>query len=91
MKTMSLCLITGLALASTVPAFAQSNDVAYCQALIGKYQTYAGNYNSGRHEVVDQNIDAHLAIDKCKAGDTSGIAVLERELTNAKVDLPPRG
>jgi hypothetical protein len=91
MKTLNICLITGLALASVAPAFAQGNDLVYCQALIGKYQTYAGNYSSGRARSVDQNIDARIAIDKCNAGDPSGIAVLERELTNAKVELPTRG
>jgi hypothetical protein len=90
MKTMSICLITGLALASAAPAVAQGNDLAYCQALISKYQTYVG-HNSGRHESVDQNADARIAIDQCNAGNTAGIAVLEHELTNARIDLPTRG
>jgi hypothetical protein len=29
-------------------------------------------------------------VDKCKAGDTSGIPVLEKALKDAKLDLPPR-
>ncbi|HTR83228.1 MAG TPA: hypothetical protein VMI56_02030 [Reyranella sp.] len=91
MKSIGICLITGLALASAAPAFAQGNDLAYCQALIAKYQTYVGHNSGGRHEDVDQNANARMAIDQCNAGDASGIKVLERELTNARVDLPARG
>jgi hypothetical protein len=91
MKIQSLFLTTGLALAFAVPASAQSTDVAYCQALAGKYQQYAGQGSGGRHGGTDQNIDARMAIEKCKAGDTSGIPTLEQELKNAKIDLPTRG
>jgi len=34
MTIKSICLITGLALASAIPASAQSNDAAYCNALV---------------------------------------------------------
>jgi len=91
MKTMSICLITGLALATAAPAFAQGNDLAYCQALISKYQTYVGHNSGSRHEDVDMNADAHMAIDQCNAGNPAGIPVLERELTNNRIDLPTRG
>jgi hypothetical protein len=89
MKIQSLCLI-GLSLALATPAFAQSNDAAYCKALVGKYQALVAGMGSGRHGEHDQNADAKIAIDKCNAGDTSGIPVLERELTNAKITLPQR-
>ena len=88
MKIQSICLIAGLALASAVPAAAQSNDADYCNARIGKYQHYLSSNGSGKHVGVDQNATAHVAIDKCKAGDFSGIPVLEQELRNAKLDLP---
>ncbi len=90
MKIKSICLITGLALASAVPASAQS-DAQYCNALIDKYQRYLGSSGTGQHLGIDQNAAARVAIDNCKAGDYSGIPVLERELRNAKLELPSRG
>lgn len=89
MKIQSLCL-TGLLLALATPAFAQGNDAAYCKALVGKYQALVAGMGSGRHGENDQNANAKIAIDKCNAGDTSGIPVLEQELRNAKVTLPQR-
>jgi hypothetical protein len=90
MKIHSLFLMTGLALAFAVPASAQSNDVAYCQALTGDYQNYVAR-SSGKHEGVDTNAEARMAIDKCGAGDASGIPVLEQALKNAGMELPTRG
>jgi hypothetical protein len=90
MKVLSFILTTGLALAFVVPASAQSNDTAYCQVLTGKYQEYVAR-GSGRHEGVDTNAEARMAIDKCRAGDVSGIPVLEHALKNAGMDLPTRG
>jgi hypothetical protein len=91
MTIKSICLITGLALASAIPASAQSNDAAYCNALVSEYQHYLGSSGSGKHVGIDQNATARVAIDKCKAGDFSGIPVLEQELRNAKLELPSRG
>ena len=90
MKVQNIFLATGLALAFAGPASAQSNDVAYCQALVSTYQTYLG-HNSGRHGALDANADARVAIDKCNAGDTSGVPVLEQALKNARINLPSRG
>jgi hypothetical protein len=78
MTIKSICLISGLAFAAAVPASAQSNDAAYCSALI-------------KDGGAEQNAPARIAIDKCKANDYSGIPVLEQELRNAKLELPSRG
>jgi hypothetical protein len=91
MTIKSICLITGLVLTAAVPASAQSNDAAYCTALVDKYQHYLSTSATGRHLGVDQNVSARVAIDKCNAGDFSGIPVLEQELRNAKLELPSRG
>ena len=91
MKTKSICLITGLALAAAVPAAAQGNDVAYCHALVSKYQSYVAGLSSGRHGSGDQNAQANVAVDKCNAGDPSGIATLEKILTDNKIELPKHG
>jgi hypothetical protein len=91
MKIQSICLFTCLALASAVPASAQSNDAAYCKALIGKYQHYLANNGSSAHAGIDNNAAARVAIDKCNAGDYSGIPTLEQALQNAKLELPSHG
>ena len=90
MTIKSICLISGLALAAALPASAQSNDQAYCNALVGKYQHYLANNGSSAHAGIDNNTAAHVAVNKCNAGDYSGIPVLEQELRNAKLDLPSR-
>jgi hypothetical protein len=92
MKIQSICLATGLALAFAAPAAGQGSDVVYCHALAAKYQEYMGYGSGGRHGGVDaQNVDARMAVDKCNAGDTSGIPVLEHTLKDAKIELPTRG
>jgi hypothetical protein len=92
MKAINLCLLSGLALAFTAPvAFAQSGDVAYCNALADKYERYVATVGSGRHEITDQNAAAHLAVNECHRGDISGIPVLEKVLTDNRFELPPRG
>ena len=91
MTIKSICLIAGLALASAVPASAQSNDAAYCKALIDKYEHYLASTGAGSQAGIDNSAAARVAIDKCNAGDYSGIPVLERELLNWKLELPSRG
>ena len=91
MTIKSICLISGLSFAAAVPASAQSNDAAYCSALIKEYQHYLLTNASSHHGGAEQNAPARIAIDKCKANDYSGIPVLEQELHNAKLDLPSRG
>jgi hypothetical protein len=90
MTIKSICLISGLALAAALPASAQSNDQAYCNALIVKYQQFLEHSGSSRHSGPSNNAAASVAIDKCKAGDYSGIPALERELQNDKLELPSR-
>jgi hypothetical protein len=92
MKTMSICLMTGFALATALPvsAMAQSSDAAYCQKLTNTYEAYVANVG-GRRDKIDQNADAQIAVNKCQAGDMSGIPVLEQTLRDAKFNLPSRG
>ena len=72
-------------------ASAQSNDAAYCQALIDKYQAYVANINIGRSPQPG-TVDGQVAIEQCRKGNTAaGIPVLEKKLRDAKIDLPRRG
>jgi hypothetical protein len=92
MRIPTLCLATGFALVFASPVLAQSKDVAYCQALASKYQTYLSHGSGGRHGGAnDQDSGARIAADKCMKGDTSGIPVLEHALKDAKIDLPAHG
>ena len=89
-KTMFLglggVLAASFAMSSIASADTASTD--YCNAVVAKYERYLGN-NTGR-SVQPQGIDARVAAEKCKTGDTSGVAALEKALENAKISLPPR-
>ena len=92
MATITRYLLISALLGLPFTAAAQSNDAKYCSALINKYETYLGSSGSGRHVDVDQDAIAKMAVEKCKAGDTStGIPILEGKLRDAKIELPTRG
>jgi len=86
-----MLLGTSVVVATLMPlaAFAQSTDATYCTALVQKYEQYVDK-NSGRVQQL-QSLDARAAVEKCKAGDTSGIPAIEKALKNARIDLPPQG
>jgi hypothetical protein len=69
---------------------AQADDVAYCKALAQTYQRYVVKIDNG-NTVQRGSTGASVALEQCRNGNTAGIPVLERELRNAKVDLPARG
>ena len=81
--------IVAVALAFPAAAFAQSGDVAYCNAVVAKYDQYL-NQDSKRGEQ-PSNLAAKQAVEKCRKGDTSGIPAIEKALKDAKFDLPARG
>jgi hypothetical protein len=68
---------------------APSTDVQYCGALVARYDRFL---NKGGRRGGMQSTDnaANVAAAKCRAGDVSGIADLERALKDAQVALPPR-
>jgi hypothetical protein len=78
-------------IASALPfaASAQSPDLAYCHALIQRYQYYV--VKVGSHSPNTGSLDGQVAMEQCRAGDTSGIPVLEQKLRGAGVELPGRG
>jgi hypothetical protein len=57
--------------------------------LMHKYEQYLA-MDAGRVRQA-LNMEARYGVEKCKAGDASGIAAIEKALINAKFDLPPRG
>jgi hypothetical protein len=70
-------------------AAAPLTDVQYCGALVARYDTFLNK--DGRHGgMLSTDAAANVAAEKCRAGDGSGIADLERALKDAKVALPPR-
>ena len=79
-----------------VPALAGAQGLAgeqrYCAVLLDKYLRYAGvtEYYGTPGKLSNDN-QAGLAQAKCQSGDTAdGIAILERKLRDARLDLPPR-
>ena len=71
------------------PAFAQSDDAAYC-AKLGDYALrYAGNAGGEGQQKPD--IAITLAIDDCRRGNTAaGIKVLENKIRSKGFSLPKR-
>ncbi|HYX02161.1 MAG TPA: OmpA family protein [Reyranella sp.] len=60
-----------------------SNDLAYCRTLSAQYRRLLGGTQA--------DVDAGNALAKCEAGDTAtGIAMLTKILTDARVPVPPR-
>jgi len=86
MQVMKKGLVLAVGVAMGLPlaaAFAQSDDVSYCKQLSASVRTVTrGNAPSGA--TAD-------AMAQCDFNPGSGIPVLERVLTDAKVSLPPRG
>jgi len=70
-------------------AAAPSTDVQYCGALVARYDEYL-NKGGKRGGMQSTDNAANVAAAKCRAGDVSCIADLERALKDAQVALPPR-
>ena len=79
-----------IACALPFAASAQSDDAAYCKALIQNYQRYV--IKTGSHNWNTGSLDGQVAMEQCRAGNTAaGIPVLEQKLRGAGVPLPGRG
>lgn len=81
--------VSALVLALPAMASAQSGDAGYCQALATKYQRYVVG-NSGTGKMATPNVSVETAASRCKSDAAGSIPVLEKALTDARVDLPPR-
>jgi hypothetical protein len=89
LKTQFAYLIAGLALATTQPSFAQSNDAKYCAELVEKYEQYV---SEGAEKGASQSpLEVEIAKGKCRSNPASSIPVMEKALKNARISLPPRG
>jgi hypothetical protein len=95
MKTLRLYLIVVVALGLSFSGSAATlrlADVEYCDALIGRYNTYAANLSEWRRTGPFDADKINAAIASCKAGDTAvGIPVLENTLRDLGIGLPARG
>ena len=89
MRTQFAYLIAGLALATTQPSFAQSDDAKYCAELVEKYEQYV---SEGAEKGASQSpLEVEIAKGKCRSNPASSIPVMEKALKNARISLPPRG
>lgn len=82
--------LPAFALLLPMAASAQGDDLSYCRALTTQYQRYLVKTEGG-HTVQKGSLDGSVAAEKCKAGDPSGIPVLERMLRAGGIALPSRG
>ncbi len=89
MKIVVLCVTTGLALSLPYAAFAQQTaatgtpgDAQYCRSLGRTY--YSLFPKNGTNTVTDDAI-----IEQCGSNPRAAIPVLEKKLTDWKIDLPP--
>jgi hypothetical protein len=89
MKTFAKTLVACAALVLPFAASAQSNDAKYCGALGDKYTTYVLGSGGRSHNTASPDITN--AISRCSSNAAASIPVLEKALTDAKVNLPPRG
>lgn len=80
-------LLAIVAISLPVAAFAQSGDAYYCRALVAKYDAYLNQ--SQKRGWYPQDVTGRVAVEKCRAGDSSGISDIERALLDAKFNLPP--
>lgn len=76
------------------PGMTAAQGAAYCSTLTqtyGEYVASVGGYLGGNATGgAAPDIDARVAISQCQDGDTgAGIPVLQRELRNNKVAVPP--
>jgi hypothetical protein len=85
MKIVSFCLMTGLAFGLPFAASAQQSgspgDVKYCNALAKSYQSMFPLQEG--MPVADV-----LALSRCDSEPKQTIALLEKKLTDKKIDLP---
>jgi len=83
-------LATLLAVSISSAALSETDDSAYCGALIQKFQRYVIKINSQSPNT--GSLDGNVAVEQCRAGNTAaGIPVLEKKLRSARVELPVRG
>lgn len=83
-------LLLGIAAALAVPATASAaDDVAYCRALVAKYELLVADSRGGRSRN-QGGADTSVALEQCKSGNPAGIPVIEQKLRDSKIELPPR-
>ncbi len=89
--TISTKILVGGALAMALPlsALAQSDDTAYCNKLSNTYKRYVGAESPHRGRAPD-TASVDIAMAHCQSDAANSIAVIEKALKDAKVDLPPR-
>ena len=70
-------------------AASASDDVAYCRALVAKYELLVADSRGGRSRN-QGGADTSVALEQCKSGNPAGIPVIEQKLRDSKITLPPR-
>jgi hypothetical protein len=81
-----------VAAAEAQPTMASANDLSYCARLSSMYTQYVGPNEYSRRMVATPGVEGGVAVAECHQGNAAAsIPVLERLLSNAGFNLPPRG
>jgi len=87
-----VCLTAVVPFAAVAQTGDQAADLRYCAQLSGLYVRYVGRSEAGPTAPVRPDVNAGVALAKCKEGDAAAaIPILERKLVNAGFTLPRRG
>ena len=90
-----LTIFVAAVVAFPTVAFAQSprDDIAYCEALASLYVHFIGRSATSPYDDVRRgSLAGQVAASQCVPGRTAeAIPVLEQQLRNNKLTLPPRG
>lgn len=89
MRTAIIYLAVGASLTLPVSAFAQSSDSTYCSALSQQYTRLVADPDAGKIHTTTP-ADVATAKSKCGSDPVWAIPVLEKALTDKKINLPPR-
>jgi hypothetical protein len=94
-KSLSLliaCLTAAVPFAAEAETGDRAADLRYCAQLSELYVRYVGRSEAGPKAPVRPDVNAGVALAKCREGDTAtAIPIHERKLVNAGFTLPPRG
>jgi hypothetical protein len=82
-------LIVGMSVATSSNAQSPAGDEAYCKALSDKFYTNRGGIVAPGGPGTPP-LDATVAISQCKENPGTAIPVLEKQLRDNGIPLPPR-
>lgn len=87
--TTQIGIVVALALTIAPAIYAQSSNTAYCTELSHQYTKYVADPNAARNPT-QAPANVSDAESKCTSDPKAAIPVLEKALTDKKINLPSR-